>query len=67
LDRDRPLEPHLKLVLELDRVEPLGGVVGSPDGPSLPFSGWIGLAGAITAALRLRESRHGDHGDRQEP
>jgi hypothetical protein len=48
---DRPLDPHLKLLVEVDRVEPLGGVVGVPDGPARPFSGWIGLAGAITAHL----------------
>lgn len=67
MDPDRPLEPHLKLVLELDRVEPLGGMVASPDGPPRPFSGWIGLAGAITAALRIREARLADRGDSTEP
>jgi hypothetical protein len=67
VDPDRQLDPHLKLVLELDRIEPLGGVVGSPGGPGQPFSGWIGLAGAITACLRSRESPGPDPGDSAKP
>jgi hypothetical protein len=55
VDLDRRLEPHLRLVVELDRLEPLGGVVASPDGRARPFSGWIGLAAAITACLRSRD------------
>lgn len=61
---------HPVLILELDSEddEALAGRVSAESGAPVPFTGWLGLAGAIEAALRARHEeddpeRAGGHGD----
>jgi hypothetical protein len=45
------------LTLELDAgAEPLAGVVCDEAGNRCPFTGWLGLASALEAAMRTRSS-----------
>lgn len=44
------------LTLELDsQAEPISGEIREGEGPSRPFVGWLGLAGALRRALRAAE------------
>jgi hypothetical protein len=41
----------LRLLIEVDRVEPLSGRIGDPDREMVPFCGWVGLGAQLDRLL----------------
>jgi hypothetical protein len=49
----RMTTPPTTLTVRLDRIdEPIAGNVGSEDGSTLPFTGWLELASALERSMR---------------
>jgi hypothetical protein len=51
-----PSEP-IRLLIELETVDPVGGTLEADTGKRRRFSGWIGLATAIDQAIQQRRDR----------
>jgi len=47
----------VRIVVEIDRAEPLRGTLAEPEQPLRTFDGWTAFAAAVAAAVRRFASR----------